>query len=341
MAPHRFVPSRELQSSLESLRYLGKWAPVKGIVDANDCMMKAGGFALKGGTGWQPLPKVATEVIRCPVSGENPPDVLRFERTTLCTANVDTLSAALFVGDACALNFANADIPGGRYRSGGLAQEEDLCRLLPQLYSSLSSSEGYPIAPDTALVTRNLLAVRQPGTYELCESRGDCTIISAAMPCGMADRRPKGGWAGSAWAETVTTRIRSVLNAARMTGKPNLILGAFGCGAFGNPAGPVAAVFREQLLSLEFQGAFSCIVFAIIDPMGTGNLKPFQKELNSIFKDQGRNTQLHQDGTENAIVDDGACIDGITPSPDSATTHAQGMDTCDPGDGFKVIESVS
>ena len=26
-------------------------------------------------------------------------------------------------GDACALSFANADIPGGRYRSGGLAQD--------------------------------------------------------------------------------------------------------------------------------------------------------------------------------------------------------------------------
>eukprot|EP00811_Abedinium_folium_P008379 NODE_17744_length_927_cov_7.697500.p2 GENE.NODE_17744_length_927_cov_7.697500~~NODE_17744_length_927_cov_7.697500.p2 ORF type:complete len:178 (+),score=39.34 NODE_17744_length_927_cov_7.697500:394-927(+) len=102
------------------------------------------------------------------------------------------------------------------------------------------------------------------------------------MPCGMADRRPPGGWAGSPWAETVTQRIGAVLCAARVSGHANLVLGAFGCGAFGNPAAPVAAIFREQLASPEFRGCFERVVFAIIDPMGTGNLKPFQSELASI-----------------------------------------------------------
>ena len=34
----------------------------------------------------------------------------------------------------------------------------------------------------------------------------------------------------------------------------------------------------------EFRGAFERVVFAIIDPMGTGNLKPFKTELKSINK---------------------------------------------------------
>lgn len=35
-------------------------------------------------------------------------------------------------------------------------------------------------------------------------------------------------------------------------------------------------------MSLEFRGCFSKVVFAIIDPMGTGNLKPFKEELAQI-----------------------------------------------------------
>jgi len=189
-------------------------------------LMEAHGFALPDGT-WQQLPSLPTEVFLWkPVEGEVPP---RFECTEICVANVDTLTAALVLGDACALNFANACTPGGRYRSGGRAQEEDLCRLLPQLYDSLKCAE-YPIAPHTALLTRYLLAVRCPGTYERRESVGACTIISAAMPCGIANQRQAGGWAKSPWARTVTERIRAVLCAAQTSGHPHLVLGAFLCG---------------------------------------------------------------------------------------------------------------
>ena len=72
-----------------------------------------------------------------------------------------------------------------------------------------------------------------------------------------------------------------------MSGHRHLILGAFGCGAFGNPAQPVAAIFREQLASPEFRGAFARVVFAIIDPMGTGNLRPFREEMAKIETEKG------------------------------------------------------
>ena len=43
------------------------------------------------------------------------------------------------------------------------AQEEDLCRLLPQLHPALTAAAaagGYPIPPDAALLARGLAAVR-------------------------------------------------------------------------------------------------------------------------------------------------------------------------------------
>eukprot|EP01043_Picozoa_sp_COSAG02_P053351 COSAG02_NODE_5875_length_3971_cov_4.711519_1_plen_78_part_00 len=59
--------------------------------------------------------------------------------------------------------------------------------------------------------------------------------------------------------------------------------GAFGCGAFGNPAGPEAENFGKQLTSAEFCGKFQQVVFAIIDPLGTGNIRSFQKEILQLI----------------------------------------------------------
>jgi len=100
-----------------------------------------------------------------------------------------------------------------------------------------------------------------------------------------------GGWAGSDWASIVTVRVRSVLHAARNVGYPNLVVGAFGCGAFGNPPGPVAEIFKKLLL-FEFRGVFTRVVFAVLDPLGTGNLRPFRNVVKTLHGSSGGNTKL-------------------------------------------------
>ena len=59
-------------------------------------------------------------------------------------------------------------------------------------------------------------------------------------------------------------RILKVLAAALLHGHKSLVLGAWGCGAFGNDAGMVASLFRTALAE-NFQGAFERVAFAIAD----------------------------------------------------------------------------
>ena len=60
------------------------------------------------------------------------------------------------------------------------------------------------------------------------------------------------------------TRIAKVLSVAAFYGHEELVLGAWGCGAFGGDAEMVAPLFREALEG-QFLGVFSKVVFAILD----------------------------------------------------------------------------
>lgn len=65
-------------------------------------------------------------------------------------------------------------------------------------------------------------------------------------------------------AKLLRVRIHRILSIARAYGYSSLVLGAWGCGAFGNDAKHTAQDFREALEG-EFIGVFSDIVFAITD----------------------------------------------------------------------------
>jgi uncharacterized protein (TIGR02452 family) len=59
-------------------------------------------------------------------------------------------------------------------------------------------------------------------------------------------------------------RVEKVLTIAAAHGHAGVVLGAWGCGAFGNDGHEVAALFREALEG-RFLGAFDQVVFAITD----------------------------------------------------------------------------
>jgi hypothetical protein len=59
-------------------------------------------------------------------------------------------------------------------------------------------------------------------------------------------------------------RIAKILSVAQAQGHDSLVLGAWGCGAFGNDGHQVAELFHRAL-TVDFAGAFKEVTFAIVD----------------------------------------------------------------------------
>lgn len=82
-------------------------------------------------------------------------------------------------------------------------------------------------------------------------------------------------------------KMRVVLRIAAGTGHRSLVLGALGCGAFGNPRGEVVLCWKEVLIEREFSGGWwEQVVFAVMEEGGQkdgeGNYGVFCRELHDL-----------------------------------------------------------
>lgn len=78
-------------------------------------------------------------------------------------------------------------------------------------------------------------------------------------------------------------KMRVILRMAAKNGHRQIVLGAFGCGAFANPREEVAKIWASVLKETEFGGGWwSDVVFAVLDD-GRGNLRTFEMELDGMM----------------------------------------------------------
>jgi uncharacterized protein (TIGR02452 family) len=162
-----------------------------------------------------------------------------------------------------ALNFANGIYPGGGFLHGAKAQEEVLCRS-SALYLTLVGDPMYeahkkrpgPDSTDWAIYSPNVPVFRSDNGRSLSEP-WSLSFITCAAPYA-----PTIGLAIAG--DLLKDRIHRVLVIAEAYGYSTLVLGAWGCGAFGNDPDRTARDFRKALEN-EFSGSFSDIVFAITD----------------------------------------------------------------------------
>ena len=156
------------------------------------------------------------------------------------------------------LNFANpVNIGGGVYK-GASTQEEDLCRRSTLLRSLENSKASHYYRYNRGLHTHmgSDAILLSPEVEIIRDEHGtlmDHTTIVSVLTC--AAPMISYGLEGMSEAEYRTMfydRIVRVLQCAAYYGYQDLILGAWGCGAFGNDAAVVADLFSKALTEFRW-----------------------------------------------------------------------------------------
>lgn len=220
----------------------------------------------------------------------------RLPPTQIRVVGSDSLNAALSLISAtnrrhpCVLNMANAKSPGGGWEHGALAQEEALC-----YRTSLSKTlkrHYYPIPELGGIYSPFVLVIR--GDLRSGHDLLDLTVpanlpaisvVTAAavcMPQTTTDLSGSLKYASVYERRLMEEKMRVILRIAAKNRHRQLVLGAFGCGAFANPRQEVAKMWASVLNESEFAGGWwSDVIFAILED-GGGNLRTFQSELDGM-----------------------------------------------------------
>ena len=187
------------------------------------------------------------------------------------------------------LNFANPFNPGGGVRHGARAQEEDLCRK-SSLLLSLESKEAikyyvYNLSLQTYLASDALIMT--PDVEIIKDADGelmDETVVVSVMTCAAPMLTPnREGLTEKQYEDLLYQRICAMLKCAAHLGYKVLVLGAWGCGAFGNDAAMVSDLFYKAIKELDFSGlcvkdVFRRIDFAVLDRTeGQYNFRAFHR----------------------------------------------------------------
>lgn len=182
----------------------------------------------------------------------------------------------------CVLNFASYKSPGGMFLNGSSAQEESLCHE-SILYNVLSQLMYY--YDHNASWTNRCLytnrAVYTPDVVFCGSGKEACKadVLTCAAPNKLAAVKYH-NVSDDANNRALIERIGFVLGVAANQKVDTLILGAFGCGVFGQNPKHVAAIFAWYL-QYEFRGVFKHVVFAIPDAAGK-NYRAFKREIADL-----------------------------------------------------------
>ena len=182
----------------------------------------------------------------------------------ICTGTVKASYDARAEYDRVAmLNFADALTPGGLVESGATTQEENICRCT-NLYESLVANPDYynanklsescqsGVYTDYMIYSVGVKIFKDDLTYERIAPR-DVDVITSPSPLGHA-------LAYTEMKAVLKVRIRKFLKLAQLHGVKAIVLGAWGCGAFGQDIELMATCFAEVLSEVN---AFDKVIFAI------------------------------------------------------------------------------
>jgi uncharacterized protein (TIGR02452 family) len=164
------------------------------------------------------------------------------------------------------LNFASGMHPGGGFLEGARAQEEYLARSTA-LFACLKDQSMYTFHRrlQDAMYTSYMIyspavPVFRSDDGSLLEEPYAVGVITAAAPNRAYLPNPDEALIEQAFRQ----RIARLLWIGLQHGHTAIVLGAWGCGSFGNDSKMVSRVFGECLEG-DFRGTYARVVFAVLD----------------------------------------------------------------------------
>lgn len=211
------------------------------------------------------------------------------KQTVISVVPLDTVTAGNkcvaenAFGKTALLNFSSYKNAGGMFLNGSKAQEECLCHA-SFLYNVLTRWEDAFYAQNRTCLNRALYQNRALYVPDIVFHQDgnvfSCDVITCAAPnksaaqkyCRVSDAENT---------EVLKSRIKYVLDIAEDNDVDTLILGAYGCGVFGQNPAEVAAVF-QGCLETTHKNCFANIVFAILEGKNK-NLEIFQSVFGTEY----------------------------------------------------------
>lgn len=179
--------------------------------------------------------------------------------------------------NVCILNFASAKNPGGGFLKGAVAQEECLARSSTLYHSIKDCSEFYKQAKNSPGVYDDHIIYSPEVTFfkdddgKLLEDPYTVAVVTAAAP-NINLVKSLGNDVEETY-DAFYTRIENVLKVMATKGHKTIVLGAWGCGAFGNDPYIVSDFFADILGAYP---AFDKVVFAIYDSLTSATYQAFE-----------------------------------------------------------------
>jgi uncharacterized protein (TIGR02452 family) len=194
---------------------------------------------------------------------------------------MDTVSALYkyHEGKTALLNFASYRHPGGMFIEGSQAQEECLChesilynvlRQYQPYYDWNEKNRNKSLYLDRAIYSEHILFIK----------KGMKPVFSDVITCACPNKKAAQKYAkvtNEENSKVLDERIHFLLDIAAEYKVDTLILGAFGCGVFGQDPYEVAEVFKKYLNEYK---CFKKVIFAVPRGMNDFNNLAFAKTFN-------------------------------------------------------------
>lgn len=186
--------------------------------------------------------------------------------TNISIIATDTVSALFDTNsdNICILNFASFKNPGGMFLNGSIAQEESLCHQ-SILFNVLENFKHTFYNENKKNLNNGLYNNNLIYSKDILFIKDDNKKFADVITCASPNRKfacNRYNISDYQCYSSMYSRIYTILASAKKNHVKTLILGAYGCGVFGNDPNMVACIFKFLLLKY-FNNNFENVIFAI------------------------------------------------------------------------------